>query len=152
MTTYFGIWIDRRKAHIVTLKRTLPMGYEYRQTVETIYSDVEPRVRLSGGSRSRKTPWGPQDVAAEGKSEARRKQQLKQYFVQVIATVSIADRIIIVGPGETKNQLHKAMQNRSKLAAKVDLVETADKMTPRQLAARVRDYFDIHYYSALADS
>jgi hypothetical protein len=35
---------------------------------------------FSGGSRSRKTPWGPQDISVEGKSAVRRKNQLKKYF------------------------------------------------------------------------
>lgn len=45
MTAYIGMWIDRRKAHIVTLQRRLPAEYDYKQEFKTIASDVEPRVR-----------------------------------------------------------------------------------------------------------
>lgn len=43
------------------------------------------------------------------------------------------------------------MGKQRDLAAKVDLVETADKMTLRQLAARVRGFFGIHNYTETAD-
>jgi len=150
MTAYIGIWIDRRKAHIVTLQRRLPAEYDYKQEFKTIASDVEPRVRLSGGSRTRNTPWGPQDIAVDGKSAARRKQQLKQYFGDIIPKIAFADRIIIMGPGQTKNQLRKEIEKSKDLAAKVALVETVDKLTARQIAAQVRDYFDIHQFTEIS--
>jgi hypothetical protein len=147
MTTYMGIWIDRRKAYAVTLQRTPPAEYDYKQRIEIIHSDVEPRVRLSGGARTRNTPWGPQDVRVDGKSQARRQQQLKQYFEQIIGKIRAADRILIMGPGDTKLQLRKEMEKDGELAARIGLVETVDKLTPKQIAARVRGFFDIHYHT-----
>ena len=147
MTTYIGLWIDRRKAYVVTLKRILPAEYDYKQYIQTIDSDVEPRVRLSGGSRTRNSPWGPQEISVDSKSEARRQHQLKRYFDMIIAKISEADRFIIMGPGDTKIHLRKEIENYRELAAKIDLMETVDKLTPKQIAARVREFFDIHYYS-----
>jgi hypothetical protein len=147
MYSYVGIWIDRRKAHIVELKKILASDGGYRQTIETIESQVEPRVRLSGGSRSRKTPWGPQDVAVDGKSAARRKRQLADYFKSVLANIKSAQRIIIMGPGETKHQLRTYLDQNKDTAGKVIMVETVDKLTEKQLAARVRHFYEIERHS-----
>jgi hypothetical protein len=143
MHSYVGIWIDRRKAHIVELKKRLAPDDGYRQTIETIESQVEPRVRLSGGSRSRKTPWGPQDVAVDGKSAARRKRQLADYFQSVLEKIRGARRIIILGPGETKHQLRTYLDKNKDMAGKVIMVATVDKLTEKQLAARVRHFYEI---------
>ncbi|WP_319524506.1 hypothetical protein [uncultured Desulfosarcina sp.] len=143
MSIYIGIWIDRRKAHIVSLSSKKAPEDRYKQAVDTIASEVEPRQRLSGGSGVRGTPWGPQDVSVDSKSAARRKEQLKAYFDAVIKSVKGADRILIMGPGETKNQLKKAIDRTKALSGRVIMVETTDKMTDRQIAARVRDFYEI---------
>ena len=143
MSTYIGVWIDRRKAHIVSLSKRNPPEDGYEQAVETIASEVEPRLRLSGGSGVRGTPWGPQDVSVDSKSAARRKKQLEEYFDSVMDTIKGADRIFIMGPGETKNQLKNAINRTKALSGRVMMVETADKMTARQIAARVRDFYEI---------
>jgi hypothetical protein len=143
MPTYIGVWIDRRKAHIISLDKILTTKGGYRQTIETIESQVEPRLRLSGGSRSRKTPWGPQDVAVDGKSAARRKSQLADYFKAVLANIRSAQRIIILGPGDTKHQLRTYLDRSKAMAGKVLTVETVDKLTEKQLAARVRRFYEI---------
>lgn len=61
MKKYIGIWVDHKKAVIVTKKQP---ERSYEEDVEIavtqISSDVERKVRLSGGSRTRNTPWGPQ--------------------------------------------------------------------------------------------
>ncbi len=152
MKTFIGIWVDRRKAIIITLQRELPIDRAYIQSIDRIDSGVEARVRLSGGSGTRGTPWGPQDIAVDGKSEARRQDQLKQYFGLIITKISEADRIIIMGPGETKTQLRKAVDKIRDLAARVEPVETVDKLTEKQIAARVRRFFSVRHYREAADA
>jgi hypothetical protein len=60
MPEHVGIWIDHEKAFIVTI-------IDGQESVEIIKSDIEGKIRLSGGSRSR-TIYGPQDVASEKKN------------------------------------------------------------------------------------
>jgi hypothetical protein len=85
MNECVGIWIDRKKAVIVT--HTVPeRSYEENKvaTVTEISSDIERKVRPAGGSRTRNRPWGPQEIAVDDKIEARQKQQLKKFYYQVI--------------------------------------------------------------------
>jgi hypothetical protein len=145
MKKFAGIWLDRKKAYIVTIARS-EHKHEKQQEAESItriVSDVERHVRLSGGSRTRKTPWGPQEVAVDGKMEDRRKQQLKKYYREVIKTIQQAERILIMGPGEAKKELKKEIEKSKEFAQKIVKVETQDKMTERQIIARVRSFFEL---------
>lgn len=144
MKRYAGIWLDHRKAVIVTLhlpKIPYENGHE-DITVEEIASDIERRTRLSGGSRTRKTPWGPQEVAVEQKIEERHKHQRKQYYRKLIDILKTADRILIMGPGEAKVEFHRELTSSAKgMSHCVISIETHDKMTDSQIADRVRSYF-----------
>jgi hypothetical protein len=65
---------------------------------------------------------------------------LNEYYDQVIASVRDAETIQIFGPGEAKGELVKRMEHEG-LKAHVLAVETTDKMTDRQIAAKVREHF-----------
>jgi hypothetical protein len=47
---------------------------------------------------------------------------------------------LIFGPGEAKGELTKRLE-RIDLSGRIVSVETVDKMTERQIAAKVRRYF-----------
>lgn len=128
-----GLWIDHRKAIVVTIKND-------KEAVQVIESNVEPRVRLSGGSRTA-SPYGPQEVASESKRDERYRHHLDAYYSDVIQVIRDADSILIFGPGEAKGELKKAIEESKGMGKRIVRVESADKMTQRQIAAKVRDYF-----------
>jgi len=131
---YVGLWIDHRQAVLVSIT-------DGAETIKRIDSDIERKVRLSGGSRTAKTPYGPQQVSVDGKQQERIKQQARQYYQQIIRRIQDATKILIFGPGEAKTELKKEIEKSKTLAAKKITVEPADKMTERQIAARVRQFF-----------
>ena len=90
-----GVWLDNRKAIIVFVDTA-------GQSLQQIDSGVEGRVRLSGGSRTRKTPYGPQDVVHDSKRDARHQQNLRKYFREIIRNVATVDKLILFGPGEAE--------------------------------------------------
>jgi hypothetical protein len=47
---------------------------------------------------------------------------------------------LIFGPGEAKGELKKRLESKG-LGGRIVGVETTDKMTERQIAAKVRAYF-----------
>jgi hypothetical protein len=138
---YVGIWLDHREAFVVSLSKTRPFAEEIQEIMEHIESNMERRVRLSGGSRSKKTPYGPQEISVDSKQEDRIKGQLRKYYQQIIQRVSDTDRILIFGPGEAKIELKKEIEKSKGLAGKIKKVESADKMTQRQIAAKVKTFF-----------
>ena len=124
MTTDVGLWIDHRGATIVTLTGQT-------EAVKHIASQVEKHVRSMGS-----------DVLASGEDvrDRRLANEVNQFLEDVIGQIRGADTIYIFGPGEAKGELAKRLA-REHLGERIDAVEAADKLTERQIAARVREHF-----------
>jgi len=137
MKKHIGVWVDHEKAFVASILKDDEM---MKETIHCIESNVEGHFRLSGGSRSR-TPYGPQDVASEKKIDERRKHHLRQYYQKIIRAIQDSRKVLIFGPGEAKLELEKEIRKSKELAEKLVGVEAADKMTERQVAAKVRRYF-----------
>ena len=127
-----GLWIDHRKAVLVIVTHE-------GETIEVIRSHVDKRDRPSGGARGSRsrTLYGPQDVLAEDKGQRRFAGHLSRYYDKVISSIRDADSILIFGPGEAKGELTKRLE-REELRGRIVGIETIDKMTDRQIAAKVR--------------
>ena len=65
---------------------------------------------------------------------------LNSYYDEVIAVIRGADSIQILGPGEAKGELEKRLEHEG-LKAHILAIETADKMTDRQISAKVREHY-----------
>jgi hypothetical protein len=65
---------------------------------------------------------------------------LNIYYDAVIACIRDAESILIFGPGEAKGELQKRIK-KNKLGGRIVGIETVDKMTNRQIAWKVRQYF-----------
>lgn len=128
MTTHAGLWIDHRNAVIVVVS-------DDGEATRRVSSQVEKHVRFSGGTGS-----GEHKGAGEDVRERRFEGQLHRYYDDVIAHLRDAHAILIFGPGEAKGEL-KARLERDGLGGSVVAVEAADKMTDRQIAAKVRERF-----------
>jgi stalled ribosome rescue protein Dom34 len=64
------------------------------------------------------------------------------FFDEVLARLTGAEEILLLGPSVTKlHLLWYAQEHRPRLAAQVVGVESADHPTDRQLVAHVRHYF-----------
>ena len=126
MKKQVGLWIDHRKAVIVVVT-------EEGEDVKEIASDMEKHVRFSGGP-------GTDDGSAEDMRDRRFESHLNAYYDRVIAAVRGADSIQIFGPGEAKGELRRRLE-REGLLGNVLALETVDKMTDRQIAAKVRERF-----------
>ena len=132
MKTRVGMWIDHRKAVIVTVTK---LGQE----TMLISSNVEKQLRPLGGMRS-KTPYGAQDAQPDDMRERESQGHLNVYFDKVISHIRDAESILLFGPGEAKGELGKRIKV-GRLPGKVVGVETVDKMTAGQVAAKVRQRF-----------
>jgi len=132
MRTDVGLWIDHRKALIVAVT---DKGEEMR----LIISRLEKQLGRSGGIRST-TPYESQLVPADDSRERRSTGLLNIYYNAVIACIRDAESILILGPGEAKGELKKRLV-RNKLGGRIVGIETLDRMTDRQIAAKVRRYF-----------
>ena len=132
MTTRAGLWIDHRKAVIAIVS-------EDGEETKEIRSNVEKQPGRFAGVRST-TPYEPQQVSADDSHERQFTGQLHRYYDEVIASIREADSILLFGPGEAKGELKKRLE-RDKLGGRIVAVQTVDKMTDRQVAAKVHEYF-----------
>ena len=124
MEKEIGLWIDHRKAVIVIVTAE---GEE----VKEITSHMEKHVRFSSGH------------SEEGSSEDVRDRQfdnrLTSFYDAVIAVIHDGDSAQIFGPGEAKGELKKRLESGS-FKGHILAIETVDKMTDRQIAAKVRQH------------
>ena len=121
-----GLWIDHRKAVIVLIS-------EAGEQIKVIYSDMEKRIRFTEGT-------GSQDGSTEDVRDRQFAQHLNSFYDQVIAILRQADSILVFGPGEAKSELQKRLERKG-LKERLLAVESADKMTEAQVAAKVRKRF-----------
>ena len=129
-----GIWLDKEKAHKVTLT-------EESEKFETLLSDIEV-FHPKGGSGTKSAKWGPQDVVQDSKYLEREKHQYKIYFKNLANAIKMSDAIALFGPAETADKFKKELdKNYPLLAAKVKTVTKADSMTDNQIRRLIREYF-----------
>jgi stalled ribosome rescue protein Dom34 len=121
-----GLWIDHRKAVIVMVTE------EGEETME-LSSNMEKHVRFKGGTAS-------EDGSKEDVRDRQFENHLNSYYDEVVAAIRDADSIQIFGPGEAKGELRKRLEQEG-LKGRVLAIETVDKMTDRQIAAKVREHF-----------
>ena len=127
-----GLWIDHRKAVIVVVT-------DKGEEVKLIVSKVEKQLRRSGDSPLKGT-FESQRVPADDSRERKLTGDLGIYYESVIACIRDSDSILIFGPGEAKGELKKRLE-RENLGERIVQIETADKMTDRQVSAKVRKYY-----------
>lgn len=130
MTKKVGLWIDHRKAVIVTIS-------DKGEDIKVISSDIEKHVRPSAHA---KASYGPQEIRADDSRQRASTGRLNTYYDAVIASIRDAEAILILGPGEAKGELKKHLESM-RLGERVVGVETTDEMTDPQITARVRQYF-----------
>jgi hypothetical protein len=132
MTRAVGLWIDHRKAVVVALT-------DGKDTTDLIVSKVEKQPGRFAGVRSRE-PYESQMVPADDRQEHRFHGHLAAYYDAVISSIGAAQRVLIFGPGEAKTELKQRL-DRHPGAGRDVAVETSDKLTTRQVVAKVRTHF-----------
>ena len=132
MRTHIGLWIDHRKAVIV-----LTSVAEEEIKMILSHADRQPgRIDGERSTESYESLQAPADDVRDRKFE----QHLNTYYDEVIDCVHEAGSLLIFGPGEAKGELRKRLE-KEKPGGRIVTMQTTDKMTDRQISARVRDHF-----------
>jgi hypothetical protein len=132
MTNRFGLWIDHKQAVIVILG-------EQTQTIKKVKSGVERHIRYRGATHP-KSPYSAQYQQGDDQLDNQYTVHLNKYYADIISQIRGADSLLIFGPGEAKSEL-KTRLGREKGYTKSIQVETSDKLTDRQIVAKVRKHF-----------
>lgn len=132
MTLKAGLWIDHQQAIVVLMKD----------------SDIDLKKFHVGASEAGAAPVGGRhehdysrnDFVADDKRQRKLEALHNAMYEEVFACVRDAELLLILGPGEAKLEFNKLVQGHA-FRGLVEAVETADKMTERQLIARVSEHF-----------
>ncbi len=134
MKKEIGLWIDHREAVIVILANG-------KEEIKHISSTSGKHIRYSGSSHS-KTPEGLKEVTSEDQRDRKFMNNLNNYYDEVISVVRDASTIQIFGPGEAKGELEKRIAHEG-IQAQILEIETVDKMTVRQITAKVHERYPV---------
>lgn len=132
MNKQIGLWIDHKRAVILTMS-------EQGENIQKIESGMGRHIRYRGATHPR-TPYSAQYQQGDDQLDNKFTEQLNKFYGRVIAHIRMADSVLIFGPGEAKSELEKRLVHE-KVKVQVVGIETADKMTDRQIAAKVRRHF-----------
>jgi hypothetical protein len=127
-----GLWVDHKKAIVVAIT-------DKGEEIGLVISSVEKQPRRSPNSRHT-GPYEAQQVQTDDSRQRSVTNGLNVYYDAIIASIHDAESILIFGPGEAKDELTKRLK-KSGMGQCIVGVETVDKMTDRQISAKVRERF-----------
>jgi hypothetical protein len=104
-----------------------------------IVSNVEKHLER-GGDSPLKGSYESRQVPPDDRRQMALTGELNAYYDAVIAAVRDAESLLIFGPGEAKGEFKKRLE-KNKFGGRITAVETVDKMSDRQITAKVREYF-----------
>jgi stalled ribosome rescue protein Dom34 len=125
-----GLWIDHKQAYAI---------WYSDGKVEVIPSRIEPPAHYSGGTQLGGKLNQKGDVELHHNDRFR--LQLNKYYREVISVLKDADSILIMGPGQAKIELEKAIRKHKSMQNRILRVEAADKMTKNQMIAHVKKVY-----------
>lgn len=129
-----GVWIDHRQAWIVRLS---PEG----DHLDVILSQVEKHSER-GGDSPLKGSYEARQVPADDRRQRALTGELNVYYDAVGEALRRCGRILILGPGEAKGELHARLM-KLKLGENIAAIRTEGRMTEREVVAKVREYFGV---------
>ena len=132
MSTKVGLWIDHRQAIVVAIT-------EQGEKIQEIVSSVERQLQRAG-DRPLEGDYEVVQVPADDRRQRDFTKHLNIYYAAVITSIRDAESILIFGPGEAKGELKEQLE-KNNLGGHIVGIETVDKMTNPQIAAKVRQYF-----------
>lgn len=133
-----GIWVDHRKAVIVSL-----MGEH--QSIETVESDVQTQpAKESGGKgaggQNSKGAGNPTRIP-EGQEGRNFEQHIKKFYREVESNLDGAVSILIFGPGQAPKELKKHLESNKRFSD-IDIeTEAADRMSTEEVVRKTREHF-----------
>ena len=117
-----AIWIDHREAILITLNGAQVIDEE------EVFSEAGPHTHGGGWSQHR--------------FESHRHEILKHYYEEVIGHLGPVDEILILGPGQAKNEVHHTIDHHKGLRGKVVAIRSAPRLTEQELIGEAEQFFD----------
>ena len=133
MKKQVGIWIDTKKAVIISLKGK---GHD----IKIVESSIEGRERVAGEGKQF-ARFGVQFSNFEQRNEKHKAQEVHDYLKNVVSEIRDADEVVLFGPAEMKTELQKFIHHEIPPVPAIEKVVPADSMTENVMVAWVKDFF-----------
>lgn len=127
-----GIWVDHRKAVIVTITDRAAATQEISSNMEKYEGFSSSKARNIDDS---------QGSSAEDMRDRKFGNHLNKYYNGIVSVIRDADSIWIFGPGEAKAELENQLK-KDGLGARIVGIYPADKMTTPQIIAKVQAHYN----------
>ncbi len=125
-----GIWIDHRRAVVVTIENG-------NESIQTLEGDMDRQPKAAGRTGN-KTKWGPQAPVNEHRVEEHYRLHVVHFYKDVIKAIGKVDQLLVMGPAQAKHEFADEIGKVADLRNVPLKIETVDKMTDPQVAAKVR--------------
>ncbi len=132
MSAKAGVWIDREHAIVVLIN-----GND--EELKSFHAGTDEPFPQNAETRGRHQ-YTRNDFVAEDKIERKKSITRRGMYDSVTRYVGEVDAIYVLGPGEAKKEFQNHLSKTLPSKVHVEL-ETSDKMTDPQLAAKVREHF-----------
>lgn len=128
-----GVWIDHRRAVIVSLQND-------EIKTEEIKSEVVSHERFEGEGTD-KIKSGEQIMNREIHKEAKHQNELKVFYEKVVDRLINSSQIYIFGPAEAKYGLEKQIEKHNTLKNISLNVAASDNLSKNEIVAEVKKNF-----------
>lgn len=126
-----GIWIDRQHAILVSIT-------EHAQEISHFAVDAPESFPATNESNAQHS-YTPRDFQPEDRVERKEQAARKKMFDSVLGSIMGVESLLLLGPGEAKKEFAEHIKSKRLKKLHVE-IETSDKMTEPQLAARIRQH------------
>lgn len=119
-----AVWIDQREAILAIFDG----GKLSRE--EAILSQIEQEPHHPDWTRSH--------------VQAYKHEHIKHYYAEIVEHLGPADKILLLGPGPAKHELHHQIESHKKLEGRVTAVKNAAKLDEDELVTYANHFFGLN--------
>lgn len=132
---YLGVWIDHREAYLIWADE------EGNTEVQHAAADYPERAKRRHQATSAGGVYG--GVAPHASLAEKQKREAKRFQERIFKAIRTADNVLVFGPGQAKKELVARLEEHKDFNGRVRGVESAERMSEGQMAARVREFFEL---------
>ncbi len=129
-----GVWLDHSKAHFIDISKG-PAG------IETAYSAQESEVRFKGEHGDGTKLSHNRATNNENHKHNREREIMDEYYKMIADRLKGYDSILLFGPTTAKDELYNKLTTDKQFDLKEIFVEPADRLSEKQMIARVKKLF-----------
>lgn len=136
MKTQTGIWIDSKKALVISFSNG-------KEIIREITSGIESRVHHPAHEGDKGSFMGHRHINNESKIRERRRLQEYKFINQVLEELKNSDEIFIMGSAGMKHKLQNKLEEHPEMKKKAITLIPSGHLSLNQCVAKVKDFYKL---------